>query len=166
MRSVPVLAGLLADEKVAHWARITLERIPDPSVPEALRAALPKLKGRLLAGAILSLGARPSAATGKNADSALLAGYLRDADPEVASAAANALREAVRLQRGEQAIGSTDGDVGLGGSAVERHVLLVGEDSQDCEHIRRGGDGVARAAALRPLEAFLGRGPGADVDIH
>jgi HEAT repeat protein len=90
-RAVPVLAALLGDEKVAHWARITLERIPDPSVPEALRAALPKLKGRLLAGAILSLGARPSAGAGKDADAALLAGYLRDPDVEVASAAANAL---------------------------------------------------------------------------
>ena len=33
-----------------------LEQIPDPSVPDALRGALPKLKGRLLAGAIMSLG--------------------------------------------------------------------------------------------------------------
>src|SRR5438093_594810 len=64
-RAVPVLASLLADEKVSHWARIALEQIPDPSVPEALRAALPKLKGRLLAGALLSLGARPSAAAGE-----------------------------------------------------------------------------------------------------
>lgn len=89
--AVPILAGLLADEKVAHWARIALEQIPDPSVPEALRGALPKLKGRLLAGALLSLGARPSAAKGENSDTAILARYLRDADPEVASAAANAL---------------------------------------------------------------------------
>ena len=89
--AVPVLAGLLADEKLAHWARIALEQIPDPSVPEALRGALPKLKGRLLAGALLSLGARPSAAKGDNSDTAILARYLRDADPEVASAAANAL---------------------------------------------------------------------------
>jgi HEAT repeat protein len=90
-RSVPVLAGLLADEKVAHWARIALEQIPDPSVPEALKAALPNLKGRLLAGALISLGARPSGARGENADAAILARYLRDADPEVAAAAANAL---------------------------------------------------------------------------
>jgi HEAT repeat protein len=93
-RAVPVLAELLADEKVAHWARITLERIPDPSVPAALRAAIPKLKGRLLAGALLSLGARPSAATGKNVKdtaTAVVAPYLREADVEVASAAANAL---------------------------------------------------------------------------
>src|SRR5881394_3766793 len=41
-RAVPVLTGLLADEKVAHWARIALEQIPDPSVPEALKSALPK----------------------------------------------------------------------------------------------------------------------------
>jgi HEAT repeat protein len=101
-RAVPVLAGLLADEQLAHWARIALEQIPDPSVPEALRAALPKLKGRLLAGALISLGARPSAARGENSDTALFARYLRDADPEVASAAAHALgrhgtRDAAKL---------------------------------------------------------------------
>jgi HEAT repeat protein len=90
-RAVPVLASLLADEKLAHWARIALEQIPDPSIPEALRAALPKLKGRLLAGALLSLGARPSAGSGEKSDTALLARYLRDTDPEVASAAAYAL---------------------------------------------------------------------------
>lgn len=90
-RAVPVLAGLLADEKLAHWARIALEQIPDPSVPEALKAALPKLNGRLLAGALISLGARPSAGAGEKSDTAVLARYLRDVDPEVASAAANAL---------------------------------------------------------------------------
>ncbi len=90
-RAVPALAGLLADEKLAHWARIALEQIPDPSVPEALRAALPKLKGKLLAGALISLGARPSAAPGEKSDTGILARYLRDADPEVASAAGHAL---------------------------------------------------------------------------
>ena len=35
---VPVLAGLLGDEKLAHMARYGLEPIPDASVDEALRA--------------------------------------------------------------------------------------------------------------------------------
>jgi len=91
-RAVPVLADLLGNEQLAHWARITLERIPDPSVSEALKAALPKLKGRLLAGALLSLGALPRAATAKkDADTPVVAPYLRDSDVEVAAAAANTL---------------------------------------------------------------------------
>ena len=88
-KAIPVLAGLLADEKFAYWARYALEQIPDPSVPDALKSAIPNLKGRQLAGALLSLGVRPS--PGKNGDAALLAGYLKNPDVEIASAAANSL---------------------------------------------------------------------------
>jgi HEAT repeat protein len=56
--AVPALAALLADEKLSSYARFGLEPIPDPSVDDALRDALGKLHGRLLAGVINSIGVR------------------------------------------------------------------------------------------------------------
>ena len=60
-QSVPALASLLGDEKLSHMARYALETIPDPSVDDALRDALGKLKGRPLLGVIGSLGVRRDA---------------------------------------------------------------------------------------------------------
>jgi HEAT repeat protein len=60
-RAVPVLAGLLGDEKLSHMARYALEPIPHPSVDDALRGALGKVKGGLLVGVIGSIGARGDA---------------------------------------------------------------------------------------------------------
>jgi len=45
-KAVPVLAGLLGQEKLSHMARYGLEPIPDPSVDDVLRGALEKLEGR------------------------------------------------------------------------------------------------------------------------
>lgn len=56
--AVPALAALLADERLGTYARFGLEPIPDPSVDAALRDALGKLRGRLLAGVINSIGVR------------------------------------------------------------------------------------------------------------
>lgn len=56
--SVPALAALLDKEHLADYARSGLEGIKDGSAGEALRAALPKLEGRYLAGAVNSLGVR------------------------------------------------------------------------------------------------------------
>ncbi len=85
-KSVPALVALLGDEKLAHMARYALEPIPDASVDEALRAALGKLRGRPLVGVIGSVGVRRD-----HKAVATLAGLLKDADPEVARAAARAL---------------------------------------------------------------------------
>jgi HEAT repeat protein len=84
--AVPVLAGLLSNEKLAHMGRYALEPIPDPAVDDAFRAALGKLKGRLLIGVINSIGVRrdPKAVEP-------LSKLMQDADPQVASAAAIAL---------------------------------------------------------------------------
>jgi HEAT repeat protein len=84
--AVPVLAPLLSDEKLSSWARIALEAIPDPAADDALREALGKLQGRLLIGVINSIGTRrdPKATDG-------LVAQLKQADPEVAAAAAEAL---------------------------------------------------------------------------
>ncbi len=84
--AVAALAGLLADEKLAHMARYGLETIPGPAVDEALRAALAKLKGPLLVGVIGSIGMRHDA----QAVPALVK-LLQDADGEVAQASARAL---------------------------------------------------------------------------
>ena len=84
--AVPELAKLLGDAELASWARIALEAIPGPASDEALRKALDSLQGKLLVGAINSIGVRRDAAA---VDA--LAGRLQAPDPEVASAAAVAL---------------------------------------------------------------------------
>jgi len=83
---VPALAPLLADEELASWARIALEAIPGPTAAAALRNALGKLEGRLLVGAINSIGVRRDV---RAVDK--LVQKLDDADADVASAAAVAL---------------------------------------------------------------------------
>jgi HEAT repeat protein len=84
--AVPALAPLLADPQLASWARIALEAIPDAAAEDALCEALGKLQGRLLIGAINSLGVRRDAKAVPG-----LLGKLQDADADVASAAAEAL---------------------------------------------------------------------------
>jgi HEAT repeat protein len=84
--AVPALAALLSHPQLAHYGRWGLEPIPDPAVDEALRAALPKLKGLLLVGAINSIGFRKDGAA-----IAPLARLMYDSDAEVAKAAAAAL---------------------------------------------------------------------------
>lgn len=80
------LAKLLANERLASWARIPLEAIPGPEADAALRTAAGSLSGRLLVGVINSIGVRRDAAA-----TSLLEARLADADAEVASAAAAAL---------------------------------------------------------------------------
>lgn len=99
-KAVAPLVALLGDEKLAHMARYALEPIPDPSVDEALRDALGKLKGRLLVGVIGSVGVRRDARAIRP-----LVRMLRNPDAEVSQAAARALgsigtrRAARALQR-------------------------------------------------------------------
>ena len=56
--AVPALASLLNDPLLSDYARFGLVPIPDPSVDDALRAALGTLKGTLLVGTIDSIGQR------------------------------------------------------------------------------------------------------------
>lgn len=56
--AVPTLAELLADDRLATYARTALERIPGPEADEALVAALDELDGRPLAGVIASIEKR------------------------------------------------------------------------------------------------------------
>ncbi|MGA2253888.1 MAG: HEAT repeat domain-containing protein [Thermoguttaceae bacterium] len=85
-QSVPALASLLGDEKLSHMARYAMETIRDPSVDDALREALGKLKGRPLLGVIGSLGVRRDV---KAVDA--IAKLLGGADAGTAKAAARAL---------------------------------------------------------------------------
>jgi HEAT repeat protein len=84
--AVPALAPLLSDEKLASWARIALEAIPDPAADAALREAMGKLQGRLLVGVVNSIGVKrdPKAIDG-------LAQLMKKDDADAASAAAEAL---------------------------------------------------------------------------
>jgi HEAT repeat protein len=84
--SVPALAALLTDEKLAHYARFGLKPIPDASVDEALRAAIPKLKGGLLVGVINTIGNRQDALAVP-----VLTKLLYGPDTEAAEAAASAI---------------------------------------------------------------------------
>ena len=84
--SVPTLAFLLGDEKLAHMARFALERIEGPEASEALQGNLRTVSGKLKIGVISSIGSRRDAkAVGA------LSGLLKDSDPAVVRAAAIAL---------------------------------------------------------------------------
>lgn len=84
--AVPELAKLLTDEHLASWARIALEVIPGAAADEALRKAIPSLKGRLLVGTINSIGVRADAGAVE-----ALTEQLKNDDADVASASAVAL---------------------------------------------------------------------------
>lgn len=85
-KAVPALAALLDHERLSHAARFALEQIRDPAADEALRAALGRLKGIQLVGAIDSLGVRRDP---KAVES--LAGFLNAGDATVVQASAQAL---------------------------------------------------------------------------
>jgi len=84
--AIPVIAGLLTDEKLSHMARYALQTNPDPAVDDAFRNALGQVKGNLLVGVINSIGVRRDAKAVE-----ALTQLLRDSDAQVASAAAGAL---------------------------------------------------------------------------
>lgn len=81
--AVQPMAALLSHPQLSCYARFGLEPNPDPSVDTALRAALPKLSGRLKVGVITTMGVRKDAGA---LDA--LTKLIDDSDPEVAGAAA------------------------------------------------------------------------------
>jgi HEAT repeat protein len=85
-KAVPALAALLPNPQLASWARIALEAIPGPAADKALCEAMDKVDGRLLVGVINSVAVRRDAGA---VDA--LAARLKDADADVAAAAAVAL---------------------------------------------------------------------------
>jgi len=155
-QAVPALAPLLADKELASWARIALEAIPGPAADAALRSALAKIDGRLLVGAINSIGVRRDV---QAVD--VLAQKLRDANADVASAAAVALgqiggEQAARVLT--QALG--DAPVGVR-SAVAEGCILCAERFLAHDTIAEGVklyDAVLKADVpdQRHLEAIRG----------
>ncbi len=120
--AVPELAKLLSDEKLASWARIALEAIPDPVADKALVDASKNLQGKLLVGVINSIGARQSAEGVEP-----LVQRLGDKDLEVAASAAVALgkiggEQATKVLR--DAIATSDAKVR---SAVAEGCVLCAE---------------------------------------
>jgi HEAT repeat protein len=105
--AVPVLASLLANERLSTYARYGLEPIADSSVDDALRAALTKLKGDQLIGVINSIGKRRDA----KANSALVK-MMYGSDVDLARAAASALGHiggAASAKELQAAMGKTTG---------------------------------------------------------
>jgi len=98
--AVPPLAAMLGNEEQSHMARYAMESIPDPSVDDAFREALGKLKGLTLAGVIGSVGVRRDTKAIE-----ALTKLLADGDPVVAQAAARALGKIGTVDCGE-AIGA------------------------------------------------------------
>lgn len=58
VRSVPALAGLLADPELSHMGRFALERIDGPEAAQAVRAMVPRVGDELAIGMISSLANR------------------------------------------------------------------------------------------------------------
>ena len=156
--AVPALAPLLADKDLASWARIALEAIPGPEADEALRSAVPKLKGNLLIGTINSIGVRRDSKAVQS-----LAGKLNDADSEVVAAAAAALgkiggtesakilHQALSDARKATLSAIAEGSPNLGSFLVEvERVLLQDFDRREFEHrlVRRGEHQLRRLAGL------------------
>ncbi len=84
--AVPVLAQLLSDEKLSHYARYALEPNPSRKVDEALIGALDKIQGRHLIGVINSIANR-----GKPTAIGALAKKMEAGDDQVVVAAAHAI---------------------------------------------------------------------------
>jgi HEAT repeat protein len=81
--AVQPIAALLSHPELSCYARFGLEPNPSPAVDDALRAALPKLKGRLQIGVITSIGVRKDAKA-----LPALTKLIDSSDAEVAGAAA------------------------------------------------------------------------------
>jgi len=154
--AVPVLAALLADEKLGQYARDALEQMPDPAAVAALRAALGQLQGRALVGVVNSLGVRRDAPAVE-----ALGRLAADRNSVAASAALLALGriatpEAIRLLEPALARGPAE----LRASAAEG-CLLVAE-----RHVAEGRapaaramyDAVRRAEVPMPLRVTATRG--------
>ena len=120
--AVPALAALLSDEKLASWARIGLEAIPDPAVDAALREAAAKLQGKLQVGVINSIAKRRDALAVE-----WLTQKLKDPDVALMSAAAAALGRI-----GGEAAASALGQALAGASAATLPVI--------CEAYLRNAD--------------------------
>jgi len=127
---VPLLAKMLDDPQTAEIARWTLDAIPGEAASAALRAALSRLNGSVLIGAVNSLGLRrdePAVAP--------LTALLAHADPGVAATAAEALGK----------IATGDAAAALLSATVAPQVQIRLHDArlQCAERRAAAGDGAA-----------------------
>ena len=140
-QAVPVLAPLLADERLSHMARFALEPIADPSVDAVLREALAKVQGRSLVGVIQSLGVRKDAQAVEP-----LAKLLAAADPAVAQAAARALGSI-----GSAAVPTLEGALSTGSPASQ---LAVCEGLFRCAEAMPDADATAIYDKMRAVPSL------------
>jgi type 1 glutamine amidotransferase/HEAT repeat protein len=125
---VPALARLLDDPKTADMARRTLESIPGEAALEAIRAAVPRLQGTALVGAINSLGVR------RDASSIRLLAPLVGGDPQVAAAAVLALAR----------IGTPEAVAAMMKAETDKRLMPVFFDA-----VLRAADGLAARGNLK-----------------
>jgi hypothetical protein len=164
--AVHPMAALLSHPQLSCYARFGLEPNPDPSVDEVLRAALPKLTGRLKVGVINSIGVRKDA---KALDA--LTKLIDDSDAEVAGAASASVGMIGGLQAAralQAALGRTKPPVF---PVVARAALLCAEGLMASNRPRAlemytqlsatNMPGPVRLAALRVLNAAGPPPPGA-----
>lgn len=164
---VQPVAALLSHPQLSCYARFCLEPNPDPAVDDVLRAALPKLKGRLQVGVITTIGVRKDT---KALDA--LIRLINDSDPEVAGAAAASVGMIGGLQAAkalQAALGSTKPPVF---PVVARACLLAAESLMASNNRARGLElytqlsattmpGPVRLTALRNLNMVGPPPPGA-----
>ncbi|HNR99327.1 MAG TPA: DUF1080 domain-containing protein [Planctomycetota bacterium] len=135
-QAVPVLAGLLADKELAHFARLALQHCPSPKAGEALRAALGALEGDLKTGVVSSLGERGDAKA-----VAQIAALADSKDEMLAQAAIRALGR----------IGTAEAAAALADAPVAReHRALAGDSALLCaDGMLARGDAAGAAAIYR-----------------
>ena len=153
--SVPALAEFLGNVRLASYARTALEVIDDPSAGEALRAALPKLEGRLLAGVITSLGVRGDQAAvpalqdlttnpdKRVADSAITA-LARVGTEDALATVVQALRQGpadLRISAAHAALSAAEKMTAQGNKNAARQLLESVRAAVIPEHIKQAAQG-------------------------
>lgn len=120
--AIPVLARLLDNDHLNVYARSGLEPMAGPEADDALRAALPKLKGNHAIGVINSLGKRRDAKA-----IPALAKLLHSTDQETARSAAAALGSIGGPQAQKDLQGALGKTAGLVKMAVADALLSCAE---------------------------------------
>jgi len=164
--AIPPMAALLTHPQLACYARFGLEPNPDPAADEALRSALPKVKGRLQVGIITSIGVRKDA---KALDA--LTKLIDDSDPEVAGAAAASVGMIGGMQASralQSALGRTKPPVF---PVVARATLLCAESLMASNPARAldlytqlSGETMPKPVRLAALRVLNGAGPAPEYD--